>query len=282
MAVERLPEMDPGLRALDVREEILKRVPAERFCAAIVADEEGIVAGMRFAGDRAATLGLSLEWSAEDGHRVGRGYEIMRFSGSPRQIAMAEETLVGLLAKPSGIATNARRFVDAAGGRPAIVCGAWKKMPGALKEMIRGAVLSGGASVRIVPGDFAYLDKNYVRMLGGIRKSLAAVAHLEGHSKVVQIKGRYGDVSSEACEAADAGADVVFIDTGRPEDVPAATRGLARAGLRDRVKLAFGGGVGIGDVAVLKTFDLDILDVGRRIVDAPLLDMRLDIIGAKG
>jgi nicotinate-nucleotide pyrophosphorylase (carboxylating) len=155
-------------------------------------------------------------------------------------------------------------------------------MPAVLKEMIRSAVVAGGAEPRIVQGPFAYLDKNYVALLGGIRQSLAAVAHLGGHAKVVQVKGRYADVASEACQAAEHGADVVFVDTGRPADVSLVTQALGRRGLRGRVQVAYGGGVTLAELDALRALDLDILDIGREIVDAPLLDLRLEVEGEAG
>jgi nicotinate-nucleotide pyrophosphorylase (carboxylating) len=268
--------------AVDIREEMLRNVPSMRVTASIIADGDGIVAGTASAKKEAERLGLSLSKAVKDGASIRKGDEILRFSGSPKQIVLAEETLVGLLAKPSGIATNARRFLTAVNGRPQIVCGAWKKMPSLFKEMIRDAISAGGASPRMVPGRFVYLDKNYLTLLGGIERSLAAVAHLEGHSKVVQVKGREGDVGSEACMAARCGADVVFIDTGNPADVTAVADRLLRQGLRRVVKIAFGGGVSLESIAELKKLDVDILDIGRQIVDAPLLDMRLEIVDTNG
>jgi nicotinate-nucleotide pyrophosphorylase (carboxylating) len=44
------------------------------------------------------------------------------------------------------------------------------------------------------------------------------------------------------------------------------------------VQLAFGGGVTLENIEELKALDIDILDIGRPIVDAPMLDMRLEII----
>jgi nicotinate-nucleotide pyrophosphorylase (carboxylating) len=265
---------------VDVREELLRSVRARRVTASIVADEAGVVAGVSLAKKEAEALGLSVVKIVWNGGHVTAGGEIARLGGTPRQIVMAEDALIGLLGKPSGIATRASRFVAKAGGRPKVVSGAWKKMPAVMKEMIRDAVAAGGADPRIVPGPFVYLDKNYLALLGGIKESLAAVAHLEAHAKVVQVKGRYGDVASEAREAAEHGADIVFIDTGRAGDVPPVTECLVRLGLRDKVKLAFGGGVDIEDVDALKRLDIDILDIGRQIVDAPLLDMRLEIVDA--
>jgi nicotinate-nucleotide pyrophosphorylase (carboxylating) len=268
-------------QAPDLREEILRGVRAARVRAAIVVDEAGVVAGLGSAAARAGELGIELAFSVAEGGSVARGDEIARLAGTPRQVVMAEEVLVGLLAKPSGIATRAREFVARTSGRPRVVCGGWKKMPPSLKEMIRAAVAAGGAETRILPRPFAYLDKNYVALLGGIRESLAAVSHLHGVAKVVQVKGRYGDIAAEAAQAAEHGADVVFVDTGSSGDVARASHALRSSGLRERVQLAFGGGVGLGDLAALAALDLDILDVGRTIVDAPLLDMRLDIVEAR-
>ncbi len=249
--------------------------------ACILADDDGIIAGTASVKKESDKLGLSLLMALSEGSPVDKGDEVIRFSGSPKQIVMAEDVLIGLLAKPSGIATRAQKFVKATGGRPRVVCGAWKKMPPSLKDMIRETVIVGGASYRMETGPFVYLDKNYVELLGGITKCLAAVARLNNGSKVVQVKGRYGDVASDACEAAESGANVVFIDTGRPDDVRAAVERLLQRGLRNRVKLAFGGGVKMENIDELRTLDIDILDIGRQIVDAPILDMRLEVIGVQ-
>lgn len=264
---------------MDIREEILKNIHSKYVTASILSDYDGIIAGSYLIRNESAKAGLSLLYLVEDGSRVDKGDEVLRIAGSPKQIMAAEDIFIGLLAKASGIATSAHKFVKAAGGRPEVVCGAWKKMPGALKDVIRNAVSLGGVSPRMAAGPFVYLDKNHIELLGGIKGSLDAVAHLENHTKVVQIKGRYRDIASEACEAADCGADIVFVDTGETDDMAAVARKLVQSGLRNRVKLAFGGGVSIDKIGTLKTLDVDIVDVGRQIVDAPLLDMRLEIIG---
>ena len=113
----------------DVREEILRYTRGEQATAAVIVDDEGIIAGTTAAKKEADNLGLSLEKTLNEGSHVTKGDEVIRFSGTPKQIVMAEETLIGILAKPSGIATSASRFVKATGGRPRVVCGAWKKMP---------------------------------------------------------------------------------------------------------------------------------------------------------
>lgn len=263
----------------DIRDDILDGIARHIVIASIIAEDDGIIAETTAVVQEARELGLTTSHILTEGSRVKRGDEIARFSGQPKQVVMAEDRLIGLMAKPSGIATATSRFVDKTGGRPAIVSGAWKKMPQSQKEAIRRAILTGGGNCRISNDPFLYLDKNYIRMLGGIKESLAAVTGLKGYVKVVQLKGDYGDINREACEAVDHGADIVFIDSGRRQDIKSVMGRLKQLGWRDRVKIAFGGNIQLEDVKPLKTLDVDILDIGRQIIDAPLLDMRLEVIG---
>ena len=78
----------------------------------------------------------------DEGKTVRKGDEVAKISGTPRQIALAEDLLIGLIAKTSGIATATRQCVDRAGKHIQIVCGAWKKMPFVLKDAIRKTVVT--------------------------------------------------------------------------------------------------------------------------------------------
>jgi nicotinate-nucleotide pyrophosphorylase (carboxylating) len=262
----------------DIRDEIFRRVAGCRVTCVILADDEGIVAETDQAAHESKRMGLHLKNILKEGTQVRPGDEIARFRGSPRQIAEAEDVLIGLMAKPSGIATAARSFVTRAGGRPEIVCGAWKKMHPAEKQSIRRAVVVGGAYYRISRDPFVYLDKNYIRILGGVRKALEAVRSMADRKKVVQIKGRDGSILEEALEAVQSGAQILHIDTGDRNDIDLVAGELTLRGLRNRVRVAFSGSIRLQDVAELKRRDVDILDIGRQIVDAPLLDMRLEVI----
>ncbi len=148
-----------------------------------------------------------------------------------------------------------------------------------LQSDVRGAAVTGGALPRMSSGQFVYLDKNYVKLLGGIKGSLKAASTLEGYLKVVQLKGHGAAIAREAREAAQAGAGILFVDTGKAEDVKVVIETLRGLGLRQKVKIAFGGGIGLDDIRSIKgKLDVDILCIGRQLVDAPLLDMRLDVL----
>ncbi|WP_029117486.1 hypothetical protein [Mycobacterium sp. URHB0044] len=254
----------------DPRETIFAGIAERVFTAALIADDEGIVSPVAAAAESLQDLGLRIDFALREADHVRPGDEIIRFRGTPMQIALAEERVVGLLAKASGIATATRRFVDRANGSPRIVSGAWKKLPVSVKDTIRSAIMAGGAEPRIATWPFVYLDKNFVTMLGGVDATLAAVAEMAGHRKVIQL-----DDPELVVAAVHGGADVVFIDTGKLGDAAIASRELCGAGVRGRVELAFGGGVRLEDIDELKRLEVDTVDVGRAIVDAPLLDMHV-------
>jgi len=263
---------------IDLRDEIFKNISHQQILAKIIAVDSGILSGSATAKKEAEGIGLSIVKWFNDSSPVHCGDEIACLTGTPKQIVMAEEVLMGHMAKPSGIATAAKKFVDRCGDRLQIVSGSWKKMPLPLKDTIRAAVLAGGAAIRISDTPFVYLDKNYTKIFGGIAKTLHATKNLNSRKRVIQIHGYFKDIATEACEAAENGADIVFIDTGNQHDVIEVTKIMKEKDLRPLVKIVFAGGIRLTDLDRLKALDIDCLDVGRSIVDAPLLDMRMEVV----
>ena len=267
----------------DIREEIFTKNKADKVTAGIYADMDGIISGVDCCLQKAKDMGLTINFSLAEGDEVYAGDLIIEISGTPMQIVAAEDGLVGELSKYSGVATAARAFVRHASGRARIVCGSWKKMPGQIKAQLRTAIVTGGAEVRICNEPMLYLDKNYVAILGGIQKALMAVANISGRVKIIQVKGSYerGDIGREALTALYSGADIIYVDTGRVEDLRL-VRGridsaLSELGDNRKLGLAFGGGVKLKDVEEITQAGADIIGVGRAIIDAPLLDMHLNV-----
>lgn len=263
---------------VSLREVILKTIEEKKIVAVLIADGEGTVSGSAAASGAAEELGLALHSILEEGSAVKAGEEIARFTCSPAQVSLAEEEIIGLLAKPSGVATAAKACVKAAGKKPKVFCSAWKKMPPQERQAVRMAVSTGGALPDMTAGPFIYLDQNHCEMLGGIRQALEAISPaVEGETITVQIQGRSASIIKEALEAVECGAGIIFVDTGAQLDVMEVTYELERAGLRKKVKVAFGGGVTLKDLRKLKGQDVDIVDMGSEIADAPLLDMHLEV-----
>jgi nicotinate-nucleotide pyrophosphorylase (carboxylating) len=264
----------------DLRELIFREHMGRTISAVIKAEAPGVLSGLDQARELARNLHLSFSASLKDGDQFAEGAELAYLAGNPVQVAKAEDMLIGALSKASGIASAARRARQQAGPAVRVVSGAFKKMPLELKSMVRLAIEHGGVEMRMAPHPFVYLDKNYVRILGGVGPALKAVASLEG-SVVIQVRGETAAIGQEAVEAARGGAALIMVDTGRLDDLDMVSQALTSAGLRSLVELAFAGNVDLEQLDDLAGRDLDAVDIGYAIVDAPCLPMRFDVVGHK-
>lgn len=265
-------------RVVDIPEVVFKQVMYKVVRAEIVCTENGVVAGTEVLERRARELGLQVDVHMCSGTEIQAGQTVATVTGNPVQVARGEDILLGVISKVSGVATAAREAVRRA-GVIRVVCGGWKKMPPSMKKELRSALKAGGAHPRILPEPFLYLDKNYIRIFGSLSKALEATCLVPGRAVVVQLRGETGPIAEEAVNAAEHGARVLMVDTGSIEDLRTVAKAMGEEGFRQRVLIAFSGGLRLSDLENLWHEDLDIVDIGRAVLDAPLLDFRFDVIG---
>lgn len=262
----------------DIRDILFESISSKRFRVIITAERSGVLSGVQDAFRCAQELGIQLELCKGEGEEVSHGECFGNFLGTPKQIALAEERLIGTLAKASGIATAARTAMQLADGKVEIVSGSWKKMPPNIKHMVRKATVAGGAKFRICEPPMVYLDKNFIRMFGSISAALSACENLPGSTRVVQLKDVSKTIEEETKEAVVGGAEILMVDTGNLNDIHRCISELKKHGWRHRVKVAFAGNVHLTDIPDLKETGIDILCIGKEIVDAQLLDLKLDVL----
>ncbi len=259
-------------------EKVLGERKNRRLTAVLRAQETGRLAGVSFAQQAVLSLKVESEWHKKSGEEVRPGEEIARFQGLAEPILKLENLVIGLMSKPSGIASAGGKAIKIAEGKIRLVCGGWKKHPFPIKEIIREAVTAGGLSVRILDQPFFYLDKNYVRIFGGVEATLIALAGNPAE-KVIQVRGEFAPIGDEARKAVRNGANVIMVDTGSRQDLHEVLRVMKEEKAFPRVKAAFAGGIRIEDIPALAEKGVDILDIGAAILDAPWLEMNYDIVG---
>jgi len=93
------------------------------------------------------------------------------------------------------------------------------------------------------------------------------------------LRGETGPIAEEAITVARYRAQVLMVDTGHITDLRMVSKALKQEGLRKQVQIAFAGNIRLSDLEYLQNEDLDIVDMGRAILDAPLLDFRYDVVG---
>jgi len=241
----------------------------------VSATEPGVIAGLKLVEPALAEIGGG-SWTllAVEGSSVQATQPLLEICGSAAELARAEDHVLGPLGWASGIATRCRAITERAPSSLRIVCGGWKKLPAALKPLLRAGLAAGGVGPRLLDGEFVYVDKNAARMLGGIEGAVAAGVAVDHGPVAVQARS-----VEAALRAARAGAGAVMVDSTALEVLAEVDRALRREGLRDAIELAFGGGVTGARLTEIEAAGADVVDIGRGILDAPLLDLRFDVAG---
>ncbi|MCB2101248.1 MAG: hypothetical protein KDE22_10290 [Rhodobacterales bacterium] len=262
----------------DLRDTIFAAIAERLFTAEVRVTTPGVVCGVEMARRKAEALGCTALFALEDAQEATPDAPVLVLRGTAKALAIAEDCVPGAIGKFSAIARATRLARDLAAGRVRVVSGAAKKMPIEIKEQVRRAIHLGGGSGRIADGPFVYLDKNYVRMFGGVGPTLEAVAPMEGYIKTIQLRGLVEDIATEARTAVALKADILMVDTGRLSDLDLVAEIVRAAGRRDSTTIAFSGDIELADIPRIATHDVDILDVGRAVIDAPMVDIKFDVV----
>ena len=202
-----------------------------------------------------------------DGDRCRPGDEIADVVGSARALLVGERTALNLLQRLSGIATRARQFADAAGGRITVL-DTRKTTPG-LRTLEKYAVRAGGAANhRAGLFDAVLIKENHIRLAGGVTAALDRV-RAANPGVPVQIEAETLD---EVDEALAAGASFILLDNMSTSDIRDA---VSRA--RGRAKIEISGGVTLDRMPELAATGADYVSVGALTHSAPAVDISFEL-----
>jgi nicotinate-nucleotide pyrophosphorylase (carboxylating) len=229
------------------------------YRASVVSTEPGCVAGLALVDPASAPVPVGA-WHIlrHDGDELSPGEPIVEIEGSAAELAAAEDFVVGNLGFASGVANRARQIAAAGPAGLGIACGGWKKLPAALKPALRAGLSVANIRPRLLEGDFVYIPKNTVTLLGGLAAAVQAGCRLNHGPVAVQVT----DVAG-ALLAVRAGAHAVMVDTGTVSVLAAVDQALQAEGVRHSITIAFGGGVTPEWLATAHAAGADVVDVGR-------------------
>ncbi len=250
-------------------------LPAGREVEArFVARETGVLAGRACATEtlRQVDSGIEATWEAGDGDAVEPGHRLCTVRGRLRSVVVAERTALNFLGHLSGIATEVRRYVDAAEG--ARIWDTRKTTPG-LRSLEKAAVRAGGGrNHRGNLSDWVMFKDNH---LAGISIADAvAAARDRWPARTVEVEC---DRIDQLEKALDAGADLVLLDNMSPDqvrDCVAVAEAWASSSGR-RPLLEASGGITLQTVSAYASTGVDLISIGRLTNSAPVLDIGLDI-----
>ena len=239
--------------------------------AAILVKQPGVVCGLEAAAAvfRALDPEVVFEPFAADGDRIVEvPVEVARVRGPARALLTGERTALNLLGRLSGIATLARRYVDAVDGTGVEILDTRKTTPG-LRELEKRAVASGGArNHRFGLDDGILIKDNHLRLAGGVR---AAVERLRATGTDLPIEVE-AETIDDVREALVAGADIVLLDNMTLEQMREAAELTG-----GRAKLEASGGVSLDTVRAIAETGVDFVSVGALTHSAPALDVSMEV-----
>lgn len=242
---------------------------AQRARGVLLVKAPCVLAGLEVAFEafRQLEATVSITPQKHDGDRCAPGEIAAEVGGTARTLLVGERTALNFLQRLSGVATMARRYVDATGGRITVLD--TRKTTPTLRALEKYAVRTGGAvNHRAGLYDAFLIKDNHVRLAGGVARAVArARAYRPGVP--VEIEAQ---TLEEVDEALRAGADTILVDnmsTSQIRDAVSRTAGRAR--------IEISGGVTLDRIPELAATGADFVSVGALTHSAPAVDISFEI-----
>ena len=269
--------LDAVRRALDEdigRGDVTSEACVPAHCMAhgrFIARQQQIVAGTELLPViyqmRGGVERLHIEKSG--GACAAEGEVIATVRGLARTLLACERVALNFLQRLGGIATLARRYVDAVAGTNCRILDTRKTTPG-LRRLEKMAAAAGGVTNhRMGLYDAILIKNNHISAAGGVRQAIenAAAAKLP-----IEIEVR---TRAEMEEASSSGATHLLLDNLSPEQAAEQIRWI-----RGRAKVELSGGITLENVRAYAETGADFVSSGAITHSAPAVDIsfRLDLV----
>jgi len=207
-----------------------------------------------------------IEIKAASGSRLEAGQQIATVRGTARTLLTRERVALNFLQHLSGIATQARKYVDAVAGTGCRILDTRKTTPG-LRELEKMAVRAGGATNhRLGLFDAVLIKNNHITAAGGVRAALGATRNA---NVPVQIEVR---TRAELEEALNCGAKKLLLDNLSPADAKEWIRYIT-----GRATVELSGGITLDTVRAYAEAGPDFISVGAITHSARAVDIHFQL-----
>ena len=222
---------------------------------ALISKDEGVLAGAEVfeAVFRRIDQATKVEFVIRDGDYLRPGTLVAQVSGRTLSILTAERTAINFLALLSGIATESRRYADAAADA-AVILDTRKTIP-AFRALSKYAVRTGGSrNHRMGLYDMVLIKDNHIDEAGSIEAAVGRVRAAYGDRYRIEVECRTID---EVKEALLSNVAVVMLDN------------MSEADMRECVSLREGdvsfeasGNIGLERIPSVSATGVDMISVG--------------------
>jgi len=257
----------------DITSEI---VPNDPVKAKIVCKEKAVIAGLHEASILFEIVGCEVRTPVTEGSFVKPNSTIINIAGNARSILSAERTVLNVLMRMSGIATETRRYIDEVrkiNPNVRIAC-TRKTAPGFRVFDKRAVKVGGGETHRMRLDDMILIKDNHLVIVGSASKAVKLAKERDSSRNKIEIEVRS---LNDAIEAVNAGADIIMLDNLTPKQVHSIVKTLKKKGLRDKVTIEVSGGITHKNVKQYAAADIDLISIGSITHSVRAVDMSLEI-----
>jgi len=248
-------------------------LPKKKIKAKIISRQEGVLAGVKFAGDIFRLKGCSVKIIKKDGAKLKSNQIILQISGNARTVLSCERTALNLLSRMSGIATQTNFLVSKIRkiNTKTKLYSTRKTAPGLRFFDKEAIMIGGGHKHRMSLNDMVMIKDNH----------LLVTNSMEGIIKNARKRHKHVEVEVEnqrdAILAANSGATIVMLDNFSPVQIKKTITELQKKKLRNKVKLEASGGINSKNISAYAKTGVDMISVGSITNSVKGLDLSLEV-----
>jgi len=257
-------------------------VPAEAMVSAhIIAKEAMVVAGLYEASVIFEAIGVGFRAKVKDGEKVDAGTVLAEVYGRARDILSAERTVLNILMRMSGIATQTRRIVEIIrrAGFNVRIAATRKTAPGLRLLDKRAVAIGGGDPHRFRLDDAVLIKDNHIRVAGGVREAVQRARSAASFSKKIEVEVQSLE---EALEATECGVDILMLDNMSVKETKRTIEALEDRGLREKVVIEVSGRIDEKNILEYAELGPDVISVGALTHSVRAADISLEVVEVSG
>jgi len=190
--------------------------PKGRFTARVIAKDDGIIAGVKYARVLARSEKFDCKFLLKDGDEVKKGDVIAELEGKASVLLSSERTFLNILQHASGIATNANKYAKLLKDSDVVLLDTRKTRPG-LRDFEKYASRVGGAiNHRLGLDDCLMLKDTHLKTIPDLKEFVKKARKRISWVTKIEIEC---ETFEQVQEAMDAGADIIMCDNMTPEQI---------------------------------------------------------------
>ena len=245
----------------------------QKINAKIISREQGIVAGVRFARNIFQLKGCMVKIFAKDGSRLKPNQIVLQVSGNARSILSCERTVLNLMSRMSGIATQTNYLVSQIKkySKKTNLYSTRKTAPGLRYFDKEAVMIGGGRKHRMTLNDMIMIKDNHLLLCNSMEN---IIKKARKKHKLVEVEV---ENQSDAILATKYGATIVMLDNFSPAQIKKTIIALQKRKLRNKVKLEASGGVNSKNIGAYAKTGVEMISVGSVTNSVTGLDLSLEV-----